>query len=513
MDGMDDLHTLTIDSALKLLRSRKLTASDLVEACFRQIKRLNPALNAFITVNERQPAEEDQYAPTVPPALANALRRIPVAVKDLFDTAGMRTTAGSKFFSDNIPEQDAFVVEKLKQAGAFIIGKTNTHEIALGVTGNNPHYGTARNPWDTSRIPGGSSSGSAIAVATGMALGALGTDTGGSIRIPASLCGVVGFKPTYGRVSLRGVFPLSWNLDHVGPITSCVKDAALLLQVISIYDPIDPASIKMLTGDYLGHLVDDMGGRKIALGVGEFVESADVEVLNAVHDAVKVFEAMGCKIKEVNVDWMRDAALANKTMTQADGAAVHRDRLREHPEMFGDDVRRRLMDGAKTSSTEYALARRTQIEVRKRCEHFFESHDLLILPTTPIPAPTIEGHDAVEQAARLTRFTAPFNLAGLPALSLPCGFTKSGLPIGLQIVARAWADAKALNAGYAFEQARRRIRDMANTGKYKSMYSCRASRRIDKPHLDIPRRARQASWSGRGCNSRNQPTPPPRQFP
>ena len=456
---MNDLHTLTISAALDLIGEKKTTPQDLAEACFRQIERLNPALNAFITVYDRSSAISDKLSAgvssdhTIPFALANILRGIPVAVKDLFNTAGVRTTAGSKFFADHIPNEDAFVIEKLKQAGATIMGKTNTHEIALGVTGNNPHYGTARNPWNTDRIPGGSSSGSAIAVATGMALGALGTDTGGSIRIPASLCGVVGFKPTYGRVSLRGVFPLSWNLDHVGPITACVRDAALMLQAISIYDPIDPASIKMIAGDYLGHLTDDIKGRRIALGVGEYVESADAEVLNAVRDAAKTFESLGCKIQEVNVDWMRDAALANRTMTQADGAAVHRDRLREHPETFGEDVRRRLMDGAQTSSTEYALARRTQAEVRKRCELFFESYDFLIAPSTPIAAPTIEGHDAVEQAGRLTRFTAPFNLTGLPAISIPCGFTGEGLPIGLQIVSRAWWDAKVLNAAYAYEQA------------------------------------------------------------
>ena len=227
-----------------------------------------------------------------------------------------------------------------------------------------------------------------------------------------------------------------------------------MLQVISVYDPIDPASIKMLTGDYMGHLVDDIEGRKIALGVGEFIESAtDPQVLAAVHAAVKQYESMGCKVQEVNVDWMREAALANALMTRSDGAAVHRDRLQEHPEMFGEDVRRRLTDGANTTSTEYSLARRTQTEIRKRCELFFESYDLLLTPTTPIAAPTVEGHDAVEQAGRLTRFTAPFNLTGLPALSIPCGFTKEGLPIGLQIVSRAWAEAKVLNLGYAFEQA------------------------------------------------------------
>ena len=443
---------LTLTTALDALHQHKTTAQELAEACFRQIERLNPTLNAFITVIQPGDALKVQYPAGTGP-LTKALRGIPIALKDLFDTAGICTTIGSKFFADNVPDTDAFVVGKLKEAGAIIMGKTNTHEIALGVTGNNPHYGTARNPWDTTRIPGGSSSGSAIAVATGMALGALGTDTGGSIRIPASLCGVVGLKPTYGRVSLRGVFPLSWNLDHVGPLTRCVRDAALMLQVISIYDPIDPAAMKMLTGDYLGHLVDDMEGRKIAIGVGEFIESADPEVWNAIQAAVKVFESMGCRIQKVNVDWMREAALANKTMTQSDGAAVHRERLKEHPEMFGEDIRRRLEDGANTTSTEYILARRTQAEVKKRCELFFESYDLLITPTTPIAAPTIEGNDAVEQAGRLTRFTAPFNLAGLPALSVPCGFTKEGLPIGMQIVAAAWKDAKVLNAGYAYEQA------------------------------------------------------------
>lgn len=443
---------LTITSALEALHRQKVTAQDLTKACLRQIEQLNPRLNAFITVMDAESALSAQLPANSHP-LTSALRGIPIALKDLFDTAGILTTAGSKFFSENIPDRDAFVVEKLRQAGAIILGKTNTHEIALGVTGNNPHFGTARNPWDATRIPGGSSSGSAIAVATGMALGALGTDTGGSIRIPASLCGVVGLKPTYGRVSLRGVFPLSWNLDHVGPITKCVKDAALMLQVISAYDPADPTSVKMLGGDYLGHLVDDMEGRRIALGIGDYMDSTDLEVVNAVREASEVFKSMGCRVQEVNVDWMREAALANSSMTRADGAAVHRDRLREHPEMFGEDICRRLQDGAKTTSTEYILARRTQVEVRKRCEQFFESYDLLLSPTTPIAAPHIEGNDAVEEAARLTRFTSPFNLIGLPALSIPCGFTKSGLPIGLQIISRLWAEAKVLNAGYAYEQA------------------------------------------------------------
>lgn len=451
MDAMDNVHSLTISDALAQLQEKRISSQDLVEACARQIERLNPKLNAFITVIDPEEAIKSQLLTNNTSSLS--LRGIPITLKDLFDIAGIRTTIGSKFFAENIATQDAFVVEKLKQAGAVIMGKTNTHEIALGITGNNPHYGTARNPWDFARIPGGSSSGSAIAVATGMALGALGTDTGGSIRIPASLCSVVGFKPTFGRVSLRGVFPLSWNLDHVGPLAKSVRDAALLLQIIAVYDPLDPASVKMLTGEYLRHLEDSVKGRKFALAVGEFIETSDPEVLKAVHEAAKIFQSLGCEVQEVDVSWLQEAALANKLMTQSDGATVHRERLKEHPELFGDDIRRRLEEGAKTPLTDYILARRTQAEAKKRLELLFESYDFLITPTTPIAAPTIEGHDAVEQAGRLTRFTAPFNLAGLPALSLPCGFTKDGLPVGLQIVSRAWGESKVLNAGYAFEQA------------------------------------------------------------
>lgn len=449
---MDNLHALTISDALEAIREQKISPRELVDACYRQIERLNPKLNAFITVIPPEEAIKAQ-SPESNTSASKTLRGIPLAIKDLFDVTGMRTTIGSKFFTDNVAKQDAFVVEKLKQAGIILMGKTNTHEIALGITGDNPHFGTARNPWDLTRIPGGSSSGSAIAVTTGMSLGALGSDTGGSIRIPASLCGIVGFKPTFGRVSLRGVFPLSWNLDHVGPLAKCVRDVTLLLQLIAVYDPLDPASVKMLTGDYLGHLSDDVKGRKIALGVGEFIETSDAEVIKAVREAARAFESLGCKVQEVDVSWLQEAALANKLMTQSDGAAVHRDRLKEHPEMFGDDIRRRLEDGANTPLTDYILARRTQTEVRKKFEEFFESYDFLLTPTTPITAPTIEGHDAVEQAGRLTRFTAPFNLAGLPALSLPCGFTQDGLPIGLQIISRAWGEFKVLNIGHTFEQA------------------------------------------------------------
>ncbi len=444
---MNSKSSLSLTDQRDLVKSREKSASDLASNCYRQIEKLNPTLNAFITV-----IPPEQNVPLQ--SGSTPLQGIPIAVKDLYNTKGIRTTSGSKFFADNMPTEDAFVVQKIKKAGGQIIGKTNTHEIALGVTNNNPHFGACRNPWDTTRTPGGSSGGSAVAVATGMAMAAIGTDTGGSIRIPAALCGVVGLKPTYGRVSLRGILPLSWNLDHAGPITRKVEDAALMLQVMGGYDEQDPTCMKTLPGDYSSHLMDSMVERKIAFAVGSFIEeAADAEVLEAIRKAAKVLEEQGVIITEVNVDFLKEAALANSLMTQADGAAFHRERMKEHPDWFGADVRQRLETGAAFTSSEYALARRTQAETRRRCELMFDQFDMLILPTTPIAAPMLEGENAVERARQLTRFTSPFNLTGLPALTVPCGFTQEELPIGLQIVSRPWNEAGVLRTGYAYQQA------------------------------------------------------------
>lgn len=442
-----NIDSLSLIDKRDLMKSREVSASDLAAACYRQIERLNPTLNAFITVI--QPEQNE-----IPNNGSMPLFGIPLAVKDLFDTKGIRTTGGSKFFADHLPSEDAFVVHKIKKAGAQVIGKTNTHEIALGVTNNNPHFGACKNPWDITRTPGGSSGGSAVAVSTGMALAALGTDTGGSIRIPAALCGVVGLKPTYGRVSLRGILPLSWNLDHAGPIARKVEDTALMLQVMGGYDEQDPTSVKTLPGDYSSHLRDPMKERKVALAVGNYIEEVtDPEILLAVRNAAQILKELGVIITEVNADLLKEAALANSLMTQADGAAFHRERMQEHPDWFGADVRQRLETGARFTSSEYILARRTQAEAKRKFELLFEQYDVLLLPTTPIPAPALEGADAIEHARQLTRFTAPFNLTGLPALSVPCGFTKDRLPIGLQIVSRAWNEAGVLRAGYAYQQA------------------------------------------------------------
>ncbi len=453
-----NLSTLSLSNAIEQLHHRDYSALELTETCLHQMARLAPVINAFITPTPELAVQTAMQADALFTNSPSNLKElpllgIPLGIKDLFDVAGVITTAGSKFFAESIPNEDATVVLKLRLSGAVILGKTNTHEIALGVTGVNPHFGEVKNPWDFSRITGGSSSGSAAAVSTGMCLAAIGTDTGGSIRIPAALCGVVGLKPTYGRVSTRGVIPLSWNLDHVGPITRTVRDAALMLAVIAGFDPHDPASVDTSVQDYPGHLEEGVRGWRVALATGEYIEDSDTEVLAAVDKAAHAFKDLGAQVEKIDISWIGELALANSQMTQADGAAFHRERLREHPDWFGVDVYQRLQNGAALSSSEYALARRKQTEGRRRFEMFFEKFDILLLPTTPNSAPAIEDIGAIEAARQLTRFTSSFNLTGLPALSIPCGFTEAGLPVGLQIVSKHWGEGKVLQAGHAFEQA------------------------------------------------------------
>ncbi len=452
-----DLAPLTISRARALLQAGEFTGADLAGACLAVIEAKNPALNAFARVFELRELE---------PRTSNLeysnirLSNIPLAVKDLIDVAGVPSAAGSpKFFGREPALKDAFVVEKLKEAGALIVGKTNTHEIALGITGINPHTGPARNPHDPARITGGSSSGSAAAVAAGMALGALGTDTGGSIRIPAALCGVVGFKPTFGRVSMRGVLPLSWNLDHVGPIAKTVEDAAILYEVIAGYDPRDPNSVAARDGisrgwDTVLRGRDSLPDCRIAFAVGDYIQEAEPGVLAAARQAVEVFRDLGAEVVEVEIPRLREAAAANGTMVVADAAAFHRERLAEHPGWFGADVRERLERGRAVTSTEYILARRVQAEMKRYFDLFFEQYDLLLLPATAAVAAPIEGLDSAAYAPKLTRFTAPFNLTGLPALTVPCGRV-DGLPVGLQIVGKAWDEAGVLQAGMTFETALR----------------------------------------------------------
>jgi aspartyl-tRNA(Asn)/glutamyl-tRNA(Gln) amidotransferase subunit A len=453
-----DLPPLTLFEALDQLRRQEYSTLELIEACLHRIERLNPVINAFITPTPElavQGALQADILINKRPSNLNdlALLGLPVGIKDLIDVAGVPCTAGSKFFSKGIPAEDAPVVQKLKLSGAVILGKTNTHEIALGVTGINPHYGAVKNPWDLARITGGSSSGSAAAVASGMCLAAIGTDTGGSTRIPAALCGVVGFKPTYGRISTRGVIPLSWSLDHIGTITHTVRDAGLMLAAMAGFDAHDPASVNIPMDDYILPIQDGIRNWRIALSAGEYIEAADNRIMSGFDGAAQVFKSLGARLEKTDLSWLKELALANGQITLADAAAFHRERLMEHPDWFGSDVLQRLQNGAALSSSEYALARKIQAEGRRRFEMFFEKFDILLIPSTPVPAPTIDGTEALHAARQLTRFTAAFNLTGLPAMSVPCGFTEAGLPIGLQIVSRHWGESKVLQAGYAFEQA------------------------------------------------------------
>jgi aspartyl-tRNA(Asn)/glutamyl-tRNA(Gln) amidotransferase subunit A len=450
---MSDPTDLSIAEAAALIQRRALSPVELAEAHLERIAALDPALHAFITLTADEALAEAHIAEVEigRGASRGPLHGIPLALKDLYETRGVRTTAGSSFLAEHIPYANAAAVEKLTAAGAVLLGKLNMHEWALGLTNDNPHYGACRNPWDTSRIPGGSSGGSAAALAARMCMGSLGSDTGGSIRVPAALCGVVGLKPTFGRVSARGVVPLSWNLDHCGPLARTVRDTAILLQAIAGYDPEDPYSANMPADDYLANLEGGVAGVRITLAVGDEIV-ADTEILGVVRAAAAQFTQLGAVVEELELTGLTEAAPANALMVTSDAAAYHRERLRDAPERFGADVRQRMERGAAYTSTEYILARRTQTRWRRRLEQLFEGFELLLLPSTPVAAPQLGG-DAIEAAKTLTRFTGPFNLAGLPALSVPCGFTTAGLPLGLQIVARPWAEALVLRAGQAFEQA------------------------------------------------------------
>lgn len=446
---------LTLAAAAEQLERREISPVELTEGFIERIKKLNPTINAFITVTEQEALNDARRAEREIHGgkYFGPLHGIPIAVKDVFETAGVRTTAGSKILERNIPRRDATVVAKLRKSGAIMIGKANLHEWALGVTNNNPHYGATRNPWSPDRIPGGSSGGSASALAAHFCLGAIGSDTGGSIRIPASACGVVGIKPTVGLVSLHGVWPLSWSLDHAGPMTLTIMDLSILLEAIAGYDEDDPTSTQRPKNtSYATEMKQGLDGLRLAVPANYFFDDVQDDVRRAIRSAVKKFEELGATVTEVRLEGIEEDRMANRLIIAAEAATIHRERLKNRSD-FGGDVLERLESGLRVSLQDYVQARRTQDARRRAHSLFFKDYDALITPTLPRDPPLIEGLNAVDAARDLTKFTAPFNLTGLPAISLPCGFSSNSLPIGMQLVANHWNESGLLRIAYAYESA------------------------------------------------------------
>lgn len=450
---MTNLDDLTLADAALALRAGKVSSRELTDAALGRIAALNLSLHAFITVMadsaQRDAARADQdRARGID---LGPLQGIPVALKDLFDTSDAPTTGGSRILQKRQPARDAEATARLRRAGAVIVGKTNLHEFAYGVTNDNPHYGRALNPWDPARSPGGSSGGSAAAVAARLCLGALGSDTGGSIRIPSALCGITGLKPTFGRVSLRGVLPLSPFMDHAGPMAQTAQDCGLILQEIAGYDPNDPASANVPVPDYTHELDAPLTGVRIARPGEWFEQGVDEELLAAVDLAAKELERQGASLARRDMPFASDLFTTNRTLLSAEALALHEHDLYDHPEELGPDVVTRLQRALAVSTADYIRARDRQRELARALDLYLDEVDATLTPTTRIAAPQWTEEDPVALAQNLTAFTAPFNLTGHPAISLPCGFTRSGLPIGMQLVARHWDEPLLLRLAHQYQ--------------------------------------------------------------
>ncbi len=459
---------MTLLEAAAALRERRVSSVELTLDCLARIEKWNPQLNAFLTVTADLALEQARQADA---ELASGLDRgplhgIPIAHKDLFCTRGVRTTGGSRTFAEFVPDHDATVVARLRNAGAVMLGKTALHEHAYGITSENPHYGPVRNPWDPQRSPGGSSGGSAAAVATCMALAATGTDTGGSIRVPASWCGIAGLKPTFGRVSKHGVLPLGYSLDHPGPMAQTVRDAALLFEAMAGHDPRDPGSVDRPLPRCLppeGEL--SLRGVRLGLPRNFYFDRIDSEVDGAVYFAAYTAEDLGAALSRVQVpDGEQLNALAHVTLL-AEAAAVHEPYLRKRRKTYGEDVRTLLDMGRLIPAVDYLQAQRLRRRILGVYLDILQRVDALLLPATPMTAPLI-GQKQVEirgemEDTRLaaTRLMRGFNLLGLPVLAMPVGFSSAGLPIGCQLIGKPWDEPLLLRIGAALEdrlQLRRR---------------------------------------------------------
>jgi len=432
---------MTIAQAGQALRARRVSSVELTRECLDQIGKLNPVLNAFITITSDQALARAQAADR---ELAQGIDRgplhgIPIAHKDLMSTKGIRTTSGSKIFADFVPDRDAAVVTRLASAGAVMVGKTGLHELAYGITSDNPHFGTIRNPRNPEHSPGGSSGGSAVAVAAGMAFVATGTDTGGSIRVPASFCGVVGLKPTYGLIDRGGVQPLGLSLDHVGPLARTVNDVRLALNAMSDMRP-DPA----------------VGEIRVGLPENFYFEKVAPEVKDAVHEAARRAEKPGARVIGVRVPDIEALNTAGLTILLSEAAAVHQAQLHRRSD-FGADVLALLDQGSLIPAADYVNAQRQRKVLVGEFHKLFENIDCLFTPATPITAPRIGQTtmmlDGAPYDTRMltTRFARGINVLGFPALSIPCGESSGGLPIGLQMIARPFEENLLLGLGEALE--------------------------------------------------------------
>jgi aspartyl-tRNA(Asn)/glutamyl-tRNA(Gln) amidotransferase subunit A len=438
-----------------LLRKGQLSPVELTKNCLAQIEKLNPTLNAFVTVTAELALIQAHTAEAeiLRGHWRGPLHGIPLALKDLIDTAGIRTTAASALFKDRVPAEDAEVVRRLKEAGAVLLGKQNLHEFAYGGSTMISYYGEVHNPWDPTRIAGGSSGGSAASVAAGLGYGAIGTDTAGSVREPAALCGIVGLKPTYGRVSVRGVIPLSLSLDHIGPIARTVSDAAVMLQVIAGHDANDPLSAAMPVPDYVAGLRDGVKHLRIGLPRKFFYADLDPEIASAVEQAIGVLRTLGRDLSEIEIEVPTD-----RTLQTAEAYAYHAESASRSPELYQPETLRRIRRGEDISAAEVERRRRELKHIRSEVHKIFEGVDVLVTPTTPVPAGAIDELKKDPDLLRphelmLLRNTRPVNVWGLPAISVPCGFTTVGLPIGLQIIGPQWREDTVLKLAYAYEQA------------------------------------------------------------
>jgi len=451
---------MTILEAAAALRARKISSVELTQLSLQRMARLEPQLNAFITPTEDLAVEralraDDELARGID---LGPLHGIPIAFKDVFSTKDVRTTCGSKLFADYVPGRDAAVVEALLGGGAVMMGKLNMHELAYGITSNNPHFGAVRNPWDTRCIPGGSSGGAGAAVAAEMVFMAMGSDTGGSIRIPASFCGVAGLKPTSGRVSRYGVLPLDFSLDHMGPLARSVRDAAVTLNLIAGHDPRDDSSSLQPVRDYLPPPEADLTGVRIGLPENFFFERLDAAVDAAVRAMARVGESLGARVETIRVPDIAALNAVGRVILLSEASALMERHL-AHREDFGADVLALLDQGRLIPATDYINAQRLRRFLIDEFRGVWKKVDCLFTAATPAAAPRIGQtsieFDGVAEDVRLasTRLVRGINVLGAPALAMPCGFDAAGLPLGLQIVGRPFEEHLILRIGAALEDA------------------------------------------------------------